>query len=337
MPWRRALSLALTLLGSPTPMRSLLLPLLLLPSLAAAQTTTPTLTLGFPANSTLPFVDSVLTAGPGECGEDVILTWSVSRDLCQPLSLYLVDSATACTAEIVPVSGVFRRNVPAADVNSAPPSGDANSLHAGTVTFTVADIFNSVPPAGATATTACGSADPQTRRFRVCGLSKVNDGLGCNVDFQSTPDDLEVVYDTEKPPAPTVTVSAQDEKLVVQIREDDDIDSRRVQIRLQSEPDTAFRDAGTRLSVGQFEISPLTNGTIYVVRAFQTDLAGNESDPSASIEATPMEVADFFERYQAAGGSETGGCGVAGGMGLTAGAALAVLGLWLAASRRRAS
>lgn len=317
-------------------MRSLLLPLLLLPSLAAAQTTPATLTLGFGTNANLPLVDSVLTAGPGECGEEVALTWSLSVAVCQQLSLYLVDSATACGTE-VPTSAVFRRNVSQTDVNNAPPSGEANSLHAGRVTFTLADVFNAVPPAGSTAVTACGSADPQTRRFRVCGLTQSTDlGFTCNVRVESTPDDLELVYDTEKPEPPDVTVSAQDEALVVRIPEADDIDSRRVQIRLQSEPDTAFRDAGDRVSVGQFEITGLKNGTPYVVRAFQTDLAGNESDPSTPIEATPMEVTDFYERYRAAGGSETGGCDAAGGMGLTAGAALAVLGLWLAASRRRA-
>ena len=116
--------------------------------------------------------------------------------------------------------------------------------------------------------------------------------------------------------------------------DDDEIDTARIQMR--SETQTEFRDVAGGPVAQTFEITAVQNDTTYFVRAFQTDLGGNESDASAEVQVTPAEIFDFYERYQAAGGSETGGCGAAGGMGLSAGAALAVLGLWLAASRRRA-
>ena len=318
-------------------MRSLLLSLsLLLPSLAAAQTAS--LTLGFGPNGNLSLVDNVFTAGPGDCNEEVRLNWSVSMNVCgQPLSLWVVDSDTAC-GTTVPTENALRRTVSVDDVNGAEPSGEANSLHAGTVTFTIADVFNAVPPGAIREVTACGSADPQTRRFRVCGVARplVTAGI-CNADndVQSTPDDLELVYDTEKPAAPAVTVRELDGKLSVIIPNADDIATARVQIREASQSVDAFRDVANRSPVTPFEISPLTNGTAYVVRASQTDLAGNVSDFSAEQQATPMDVTDFYEAYQAAGGTETGGCAAAGA-GLSVGAALALLGLWLAASRRKA-
>ncbi len=53
----------------------------------------------------------------------------------------------------------------------------------------------------------------------------------------------------------------------------------------------------------------LTNGTTYRVTLAGKDAAGNYSPVSDSIEATPMDVQDFFGAYTAAGGAEQGGFG----------------------------
>ena len=63
----------------------------------------------------------------------------------------------------------------------------------------------------------------------------------------------------------------------------------------------------------------LTNGTTYRVTLAGRDAAGNYSPVSDSIEATPMDVQDFFGAYTAAGGAEKGGFGCSsteGGAGL---------------------
>lgn len=77
-------------------------------------------------------------------------------------------------------------------------------------------------------------------------------------------------------------------------------------------------------------VDPLTNGVEYEVTVRALSVAGNASEASNAVLETPVPSDDFWDRYQAAGGQEQGGCatGAAG--------PLALLGLAVALSRRRA-
>jgi hypothetical protein len=64
-------------------------------------------------------------------------------------------------------------------------------------------------------------------------------------------------------------------------------------------------------------ISRLRNGVTYDVAVVALSLGGNPSAPSdPAVEGTPVEIDNFWRRYQEAGGQEEGGCSTAGGGGL---------------------
>jgi hypothetical protein len=72
-------------------------------------------------------------------------------------------------------------------------------------------------------------------------------------------------------------------------------------------------------------IEGLTIGTTYAVTVVAISTGGNESDPSAAVNGTPVQVDDFWRLYKSAGGREQGGCstGAAGLLALV-GAAFAL-------------
>lgn len=323
-------------------MRSPLPLLLLLPSLAVAQQTTPTLTLGFGTNQNTTNTGRRLTLGAADCATDVSVTWSINTvntgQVCENLTLWVQPFAETCP--VAPsANSLVIEELTASEVNSTPAlGGDSTSAHGATVTFGVSELLAAVAPTAGGVKNACGADVQETRSFRICGYTKSPTGqfspCTSSQDLKSTPGDLQFVYDHERPAPPVPTVRGGDAKLVVKVADADDIASVRIQYRAEAE--TEFRDADTGDPVEEFEITGLTNGVDYFVRASQTDLAGNVSDFSAEVPGTPVEVQDFWERYEAAGGTDQGGCAAGGGAGLTMGAALAGVALWLA-SRRRAS
>jgi uncharacterized protein (TIGR03382 family) len=86
---------------------------------------------------------------------------------------------------------------------------------------------------------------------------------------------------------------------------------------------------------GNVVVTGLQNGVMYRLQATVIDAAGNESTPSATVDATPVKSNGLFDAYKDAGGQETGGCAATGG-GIAGGAMLAALGIWLS-SRRKVS
>ncbi|MGI5863252.1 MAG: hypothetical protein ACOX6T_14500 [Myxococcales bacterium] len=64
-------------------------------------------------------------------------------------------------------------------------------------------------------------------------------------------------------------------------------------------------------------ITKLVNAQPYRVKLFAMDSAGNLSQPSAPLTATPQQVYDFYERYRCQGGTEEGGFGCSAGAGVT--------------------
>ncbi|MBF5044962.1 hypothetical protein FGE12_21350 [Aggregicoccus sp. 17bor-14] len=317
---------------------SLLLLSLLLPAVASAQT----LTLGFVTTSTNTAASTTRTVGPADCGTNVSITWSVdTAQVCDNLVVWVQPFADNCPSDgTLPANRltVFTRT-PSQVASASPLSNVNGSQHGGTENIALDTLLTTVgTPTAVGSKNACGADVQETRLFRVCGFTKASSDLvgSCSStkNITSTPSDLQIAYDHEKPAPPALTVKGQDGKLVVTIPDADDIATAQVEYR--KETDTGFTPAGSHSPTKSFEISNLDNGVTYFVRATQTDLAGNVSDLSAEVAGTPVAVTDFYEAYQAAGGTETGGCGVAGGASLSTGAALAVLGLWVA-SRRRAS
>jgi hypothetical protein len=315
-------------------MRSSLLLLFLLPSLAAAQTAT--LTLGFASNQTTSNEGKTFTVGANECDNEALVTWALATEVCDQLTIWVQNFDVPC-ALAPPPNSLTIEDLSITEVANIPaPSGSTGVLHGRTARVAIDELLDTVAPTTGTRN-ACGADVQETRSFRMCGYTKSPTGTvtacGSSQDLKSTPSDLKLVYDHEKPAAPAPKVTGGDKKLVVRFTDAADIDSVSIELR---EETTQFRVVATGDPIEEFELKGLTNGTTYFVRATQTDLAGNVSDASPEVSGTPVEIQDFWEYYQGAGGTDGGGCGVAGGAGLSLGAALAVVGLWLA-SRRRAS
>ncbi|MBS1149495.1 MAG: fibronectin type domain protein, partial [Myxococcaceae bacterium] len=70
-------------------------------------------------------------------------------------------------------------------------------------------------------------------------------------------------------------------------------------------------------------------GTTYDVQARGEDGAGNFSEPSALVAATPRLTRGFWATYRNAGGAEQGGCSAVHGLPL-----LLAGGLWLLRRKR---
>ncbi len=83
----------------------------------------------------------------------------------------------------------------------------------------------------------------------------------------------------------------------------------------------------SRTNDNSFRARGLVNGVAYTVVVYAFSKAGNRSDPSAAVTATPQPVADFWDQYRARGGAERGGCasGSAGALALLGTAALLAL------------
>jgi hypothetical protein len=82
-------------------------------------------------------------------------------------------------------------------------------------------------------------------------------------------------------------------------------------------------------------VSGLTNGTLYDVRIYGEDAAGNFTDPSDVVQATPVASEGFYKTYRREGGADRGGCGDIGGGGMDWRLALLGLGILPLLRRRR--
>jgi hypothetical protein len=146
---------------------------------------------------------------------------------------------------------------------------------------------------------------------------------------------LKVVYDTQAPPAPTVTgVAGLDSALSVSVSSNGGEPNQfRVQALSPADNSVAAERTATT-DTTDFRLSGLQNDVTYHVVAFALDTAGNVSAASAAVDGTPIKTNGFFQHYVDDGGQERGGCSVAGG-GLAGGAVLAALGFWLSSRRNR--
>lgn len=181
---------------------------------------------------------------------------------------------------------------------SYPQSGDA--------TLTLAAVLSA---AGKSAET-CDGADS---RVYVC--VRLLDSSGTEVTTASATLSLQL----ERPPPPVgLSVSVGERGLYVSWTEG----TATTDAPASSATYRAFASAGgvthesSETSGTTARVADLENGTTYDVWVVAYSTSGNPSDASALSAGTPQPVLDFYDLYQASGGTEAGGCSHGGAAGL---------------------
>lgn len=276
---------------------------------AAAQTLTATLTVGE--------LDSY-TVGPKDCGQNpgvqVQVNWDITAIPVVPCDAKLRLWVTTATCGKDPVDLIL-------------PEQTMNTT-SGTALIPI-DQLRATGDAG----TICGSAT--NLQYRVCGAFNTpgSNFLTCTeVGTISSPPTLD--YDGVAPDAPTIgSLSGVDNGLIVAVTPAADTSNIRLEYKLETEDDAAYREALTfSASANKATIEGLINSTVYSVRAIGIDDAKNESVPSAALAGAPVNSQGFFGYYTDRKGSEMGGCSTAGGVAILPAALLA---LWSILRRRR--
>jgi uncharacterized protein (TIGR03382 family) len=139
-------------------------------------------------------------------------------------------------------------------------------------------------------------------------------------------------YDGKPPAAPTIEAIGLDRAARVTLTAPSDAATGAVVV-YDGGGSEVGRAAWTK-GQGAVQVDGLANDVTYQVEATVSDEAGNPSPASARVEVKPTKTYGYMERYELAGGQETGGCGAVGG-GVAGGAVLAVLGFWLFSRRNR--
>ena len=254
--------------------------------------------------------------GPNDCGINISVTWTVTPlATCSSLKIWL-STANSCPQEPAATDPVLEQR--------GPPLSET------TRTFNLA--VGDLPLFGADAGVSCG-APGQDVTFKLCASVKVIGALNTCDTFVEETTPPTVRYDSTPPPAPTITrADEQDSAIVVTVSiQGDDVASVIVVATDSSGAQAAQVERAT--PTGSIRLGNLTNGTTYNVTAQARDEAGNLSQTSQPVQATPVLTSGFFRRYLDEGGSEQGGCSSAGGAAL--GALSVAAGMWLAWRRRR--
>lgn len=294
-------------------MRNLLiLSALLLSSAASAQSVSVTLKRAT-GEDTVRF-------GPSDCGDrPVTVTWTRTGNPCQELTLWLSTANKECGD--TPATGEIAVENVSFDTFRTSPQG--------TVTFNV----NRLPFPTADGGGGCASLQDEVT-FRLCGATKgftsIYDASCSSSVSKATP--MKLVYDGKPPDAPAIeSAGGLDQAVVARVSEPSG--TTRIDLvvsREGAEVTTVRQDVGK----GDIRVENLENEVTYQLVAYAFDEAGNQSAPSATVDATPTKTNGFLEEYLNAKGQEMGGCGAAGG-GVAGGAVLAVLGFWLSSRRNR--
>jgi hypothetical protein len=175
----------------------------------------------------------------------------------------------------------------------------------------------------------CGQLDI-TKNHKICGSYQVNAatlGGACTIQQAKS---LTLVYDTAPPGVPSIDeVSEQDGALLIKFTAS--TDSAVVHFDTRAQGTDLFVEKGSLATTAgsSIRISNLVNGTTYDLRARAEDAAGNFSEPSELVAATPRLTKGFWATYRDAGGSEKGGCQAVHGFPL-----LLAGGLWLMRRKR---
>lgn len=263
-----------------------LLPLLLVPAVAVAQT-----------SATTPLVIQVSAAAsvtlyPETCSLSLGSKWfsQVTQPACEPLKLW----ATAGECGDTPGTDDVRYN----DVA-------VTSLAAGSGDFSVKV---SALPGFKAAATPCGGAGFEVHH-KVCGAIAVASGLDCTFStarsiVRATPAVL--TYDSLAPAAPTLEgLSSFDSAFQAFFSAGDDAVSVQILARASTETDFQTLDEVSSTS-SSVRITGVTNEVTYVVHLISIDASGNTSVPSNELEVTPHQTNGFWANYVSGGGGDQG-------------------------------
>lgn len=291
-------------------------PLLLIAALLVSSVASAQAQFTFPTTTS---ATDTYTFGKSSCSDTVSVTWTRTSSLA-PCSSLLIWATSASSCGDAPVSGDY-------SVTEISQTNFGASL---TGTFNV-DL--SMLPYGASTdggTGGCaGLADEET--FRLCGSTTSRDSYTsvCSSTIYRL-SALKFTFDGQPPDAPTISsASGLDQAISVAVSAPDDATEVSMTVMLDGEQVTSVRQA---VGKGSLVAGGLVNNTTYQVQAYAYDAAGNQSDPSATADVTPIKTDGFLELYENAGG--TTGCGAAGGS-LAGGAMLTAVGLWLFSRRNR--
>jgi hypothetical protein len=265
---------------------------------------------------TLPNNATELRVGK-DCDLTRTVNWAhnITFQPCDALRFWFVEGS--CSDE--PPSGTsLVHSVPATSVVSTPTSGNV-------VQFDVRDLPG--------LRDACPVADKETT-YKLCASVPMRGGAALDCSSKNwVKDDINIVYDTKPPSAPTISsVAALDQALSIRVSVPDD--SSRLKVQVARQDGTGSRTIEQSAEQPLFKVANLTNGVTYTITATAVDAADNESAASEPEEGTPILTRGFFDRYVKAGGQETG-CGASVAGGLAGGWVLAVLGFWLSSRRNR--
>ncbi|MGZ6034706.1 MAG: MXAN_2561 family MXYO-CTERM-anchored protein, partial [Myxococcaceae bacterium] len=321
-PGPRARQLASPLLSlgrMPSPHRVALLAGLLLGAAASAQS----ITLNFVGSS-----DQVTTLarGPVGCNDQVQVHWVTSG----------LNSGNACTSlELWVTNGQSCADHAGTGSTDGGTDFSIGTFSLATQVEGIATTFRVSDIPGVTAAGGCGAiVDIQNA---VCAsVDARTSGIGgtCST-FKAG--NLIVRYDSAPPDPPTMSLLAQDAKIVVRLGNNNDNDVLNYIVQHAVVPPDGgspnwFPEPEIPATVTSKAITGLINGTTYVVRAFSLDEVDNPSAPSAEQTAVPEASNGFWAEYKAAGGHDTGGCSSSGA---AVPSVLSALGVLVALLRRR--
>ena len=277
--------------------------LLLAPSLALAQTA------------------GVLTANPAEvgradCSGSVTLAWTGSQ--------------------VPAVTGQRWRLAVYADTDTCPStavSSTASNVVAdqlavvGNATATVSVGAGVLPTAANVTCVTSGSAADVFKK--ICVWLVTNPGATeTSISVAQGP----FTFQLARPPPPVLnSVTPANSALEVSFTRGADVGEDKAvpdEYRVEAYFGTTLVSSVTTGNTSGVRVGGLTNFTYYDVQVVAISSAGNESDPSNRMTEAPLPFESFWDRYQASGGQEQGGCG--GGAG-----PLSLLALLPLALRRR--
>jgi hypothetical protein len=257
--------------------------------------------------------------GPNDCGGNIPITWTLTPIInCTELRIWMT------TESCLP------------DPDRA--AGDLLILTEPANLQRFSDTFDRAVDelplfVGADGGVSCGDLGHDIT-WKLCGNTKFASVTGGTCDtLVSETSPPTIRFDSKAPPAPAITaVDERDSAIAVTVSVDaNDTDTVIVVATDPSGTQAAREERATPIS--SIRLGGLTNGTTYSITAQARDAAGNLSELSEAVPATPVLTSGFFRRYVDAGGSEDGGCSSGGGAAL--GALSAIAGLWLAWRRRR--
>ncbi|MFP2933284.1 MXAN_2561 family MXYO-CTERM-anchored protein [Pyxidicoccus sp. 3LG] len=268
--------------------------------------------------------DNEIVVSKAQCTLERAISFTRAGALCEKISIWI--SNADCSGD------------PGTDDLLLREFSTTDTVTQGTETFTAAEVLERASKTCETQT--------ENQTFKICATTRrqrtdVSGGCEATASSVGTPT-INFILDPKAPNAPAApTASGLDEALLVTVTAPSDSARILVEVRqLEGDPDGGTPGAGAVVSSKEqttdnleFRMEGLENDVEYSVQAFAIDKAGNQSEGSPTTTGTPVGSYGFYEEYLNDGGSETGGCGAAGG-GLAAGA-LAVFGFWL--SRRKQS